>query len=125
MVLSLEQFLIDVEVFRRCKQAHRGILSTDEKWLEEVVASVGPGGHFTSEESTVKAVRSGEWYMSDTGLHEPYETWIKKGKPQLADEMRDKADAMLSSYESQPLSDDIERELTKLKNKVKQSVINK
>ena len=58
--------------------------------------------------------------MSDTGLHEPYENWIKKGKPLLADEMRDKADAMLSSYESLPLSDDIEQELTILKNKVKQ-----
>lgn len=125
MVLSLEQFLIDAEVFRRCKKAHRGIPGTDEKWLEDVIASIGPGGHFTAEESTVEALHAGEWYMSDTGLHEPYENWVKKGKPLLVDEMRDKVDAMLSSYESLPLSDDIERELTILKNKAKQSVENK
>jgi trimethylamine:corrinoid methyltransferase-like protein len=119
MVLSLEQFLIDAEVFRRCKKAHRGILGTDEKWLEDVIASIGPGGHFTAEESTVEALHTGEWYMSDTGLHDPYETWAQKGKPSLSDEMRDKADEMLSSYESLPLSDDIERELTKLKNRAK------
>jgi len=124
MVLSLEQFLIDVEIFKMCKKAHRGILSTDEKWLEDVISSVGPGAHFTAEESTVEAIHAGEWYMSDTGLHETYEAWVKNGKPHLTDEMRDKANAMLSSYESLPLSDEIEKELTVLKHNVEHSILN-
>src|SRR5210317_312512 len=46
MILSLEQMLIDTETFRMCKQAHRGIAAGDDKWLDDVLDQVGPGGQF-------------------------------------------------------------------------------
>ena len=125
MVLSFEQFMIDAEIFRMCRKAHRGIPGDDKKWLENVIALIGPGGHFTSEESTVEALYSGEWYMSDTGVHESYEGWVEAGKPLLMREMRDKINAMLSACECVPLPDDVERELSILQKKAEQCVQNK
>jgi trimethylamine:corrinoid methyltransferase-like protein len=114
MVLSLEQFLIDVEMFRMCRKAHSGMVSTDEKWLDGVISMVGPGGHFTAEESTVEAIRAGEWYIGDMGVHEPYEIWVQRGRPDLTEKLRSSIDHMLRGYESLPLSSEEEKELAKL-----------
>ncbi len=111
-------------IFRMCRKAHRGIPGDDKKWLENIIALIGPGGHFTAEESTVEALHSGEWYMSDTGVHESYERWAGAGKPLLINEMRDKIDAMLSACECVPLPDDVERELSILQKKAGQCVQN-
>ena len=51
MVFGLEQVLIDVEIFRMSRYAGRGIPVSDELWLDDVLARVGPGGHFISEGS--------------------------------------------------------------------------
>jgi len=63
MILSFEQLVIDAEVFRMSKQAHRGILANDEMRLDDVIQRVGPGGHFLGEKSTVANMRSGEWML--------------------------------------------------------------
>ena len=58
MILSLEQLLIDAETFRMCRQAHRGIETGAEKWLDDVIERTGPGGHFLDHPTTLNAVRS-------------------------------------------------------------------
>jgi len=44
MVLSFEQLLTGVEVFRMCKRARQGIATDEERWLEEVISVIGPRG---------------------------------------------------------------------------------
>ncbi len=114
MVLSLEQLVIDTEVFRLNIRAHQGINTEDDKWLDEVIRKVGPGGHFLGERSTVKNVRGGEWYISDFGLHESYETWKSAGKPSLLDEAHQKVKHLLATHKPLPLGQDIERELERI-----------
>jgi len=111
MILSLEQLLIDVEVFRMCRQARRGIVVDEGKWLENVIGRIGPGGNFLSERSTVDGIRGGEWYVSQLGLHDTFEGWDAVGRPGLLDEARDKVDHILSTHQPLPLSEDVEREL--------------
>jgi len=60
MILSFEQLVIDAEVFRMGKQAHRGILTNNEMWLDDVIQRVGPGGNLLGEKSTTANMRSGE-----------------------------------------------------------------
>ena len=67
MVLSLEQLLIDVEMFRMARRASQGINTEQDKWLEDVIDSVGPGGHFIEQRSTVAGIRSGEWHIPELG----------------------------------------------------------
>jgi trimethylamine--corrinoid protein Co-methyltransferase len=114
MILSLEQLLIDVEVFRMFTRARQGIAVDDGKWLEDVIDQVGPGGHFLAEMSTVRGIRSGRWYISRLGTHDSYEGWEAAGQPKLLEEAREKVNEILSSHELLPLDEDIERELEQI-----------
>jgi trimethylamine--corrinoid protein Co-methyltransferase len=111
MNLCLEQLLIDVEVFRLARQAQRGVVAAEDRWLEEEIARIGPGGHFTAERSTVRSLRSGEWYVSQFGLHDTFEAWEAAGRPALLQQAREKVEAILATHEPLPLDPEVEREL--------------
>lgn len=120
MVLSLEQLLIDVEVFRMARRAYQGIATDENKWLESVIDTVGPGGHFIGERSTVSNVRGGEWYISELGLHDTYEGWEAAGLPALLDEVRQRVDEILTTHEPLPLGEDVERELERIQKRAQE-----
>ncbi len=114
MILSFEQLLIDVEVFRMCKQAHRGIVANEDTWLEDIIDDIGPGGNFLSEYSTVDGIYDGEWYVSKFGLHDTFEAWEAGGRPTVLDEAREKVDHILTTHQPLPLDEDAERELDRI-----------
>lgn len=114
MVSSLEKILIDVETFRLVKHAHRGVNTSEDNWLTDVISEIGPGGNYLCEPSTVSSVRSDEWYISDFGSHETYDNWTAKGKKDVPEEARDKVNRILKSHEPLPLSDDVEKELDRI-----------
>lgn len=115
MVLSLEQMLIDTEIFRMCKQAHRGIVSGDDKWLADVIDRVGPGGHFLDHSTTVSAVRSNEWYINRLGVNASLEEWEAAGRPDVLEESREEVDRILSTHQPLALDEEIDRELERIR----------
>jgi trimethylamine--corrinoid protein Co-methyltransferase len=117
MILSQEQLLIDVEMFRMYKQAHRGIVTDEEKWLDDVIEQVGPGGNFLGQRSTRAGMRSGEWYIGKLGIHEAYETWEAAGKPTLREEVNERIDHILATHRPLPLGEDVEKELANIQSK--------
>jgi len=121
-ILGLEQLVIDAEVFRMCKQAHRGILTNDEMWLDEVIQRVGPGGHFLGEKSTVANIRSGEWLIAHLGIHDTQESWEMAGKKNVLEEAREKVENLLSTHKPLPLSDEVEKELDKIQKRANKSL---
>jgi trimethylamine--corrinoid protein Co-methyltransferase len=121
MILSLEQLVIDAEVFRMSKQAHRGILTDDAMWLDDVIQRVGPGGHFLGEKSTVVNIRSGEWMIPRLGVHDAQESWEMAGRKDILEEAREKVENLLSTHEPLPLSDEVEKELDKIQKRADQS----
>ena len=114
MVSSLEKILIDVETFRLARHAHRGVNTSEDNWLTDVISNVGPGGNYLCEPSTVSSLHSDDWYISDFGSHEAYESWIASGKKDILEEARDKVNRILGSHEPLPLGDDVEKELDKI-----------
>jgi trimethylamine--corrinoid protein Co-methyltransferase len=120
MVLSLEQLLVDVEMFRMARRARQGIATADEKWLDAVIHSAGPGGHFIEERSTVAGIRGGEWVLPDIGLHDTYERWAADGKRTLLDEVREKVNQILTTHDPLPLDKDAERELDRILDKARE-----
>jgi len=117
MILSQEQLLIDVEMFRMYKQAHRGIVTDEEKWLDNLIEQVGPGGNFLGQRSTRAGIRSGEWYIGKLGVHEAYETWEAAGNPTLREEVNEKIDHILATHRPLPLGEEVEQELAKIQKK--------
>jgi trimethylamine--corrinoid protein Co-methyltransferase len=123
MVLSFEQLLIDVEVFRICKRARQGMSAAGERWLEEVISVVGPGGNFLSEESTVRGVRGGEWCISQLGVHDTFEGWVAAGKPGLLEEARQKVEQILATHQPLPLPTEVERELDRIEERAREASV--
>jgi trimethylamine--corrinoid protein Co-methyltransferase len=121
MILSLEQLVIDTETFRMNKQAHRGIETGEDSWLDDVIQRVGPGGNFLSEKSTVTNMRSGEWLIPNIGTHESRESWVNMGKTKVIEEARETVDTLLAEYEPMPLPPEVEKELECIEQRAKEA----
>ena len=114
ITLSLEQLIIDLEVFRLSKRMHRGIATDTGDWLEDVITDVGPGGHYLGEPSTVKGVRGDEWYICQLGMHDSFEAWDAAGRQTLMEEAREIVNQVLATHEPLPLGEDVEQELQRI-----------
>jgi trimethylamine--corrinoid protein Co-methyltransferase len=119
MILSLEQLMIDVEVYRMLRRARQGIDVDDDRWLTGIIDQVGPGGDFISDHSTVKGIRGGEWYVSRFGVHNTYEGWEAAGRPGLLEEARRKVNKTIHGHEPLPLGEEVERELEQIQNRAR------
>jgi trimethylamine--corrinoid protein Co-methyltransferase len=124
MTLSLEQLLIDVEVFRMCKRAHQGIAADAADWLEDVITAVGPAGTYIGERSTATRAHGGEWYIPRLGVHDTFEHWDGAGRPTLVEEARDKVKQTVASHRPLPLDEDVERELRRIHMRAQESCDN-
>jgi trimethylamine--corrinoid protein Co-methyltransferase len=122
MILSLEQLVIDAEMFRMNKQAHRGIKAEEDTWLDDVIQRVGPGGNFLGEKSTRANIRSGEWLTPRLGKHGSFNAWKDAGKKDVLEEAREKVETLLSTHTPLPLSEDVEAELDRIQKRAKESV---
>ncbi len=114
MTLSIEQLMLDVEVYRRCRRLHQGIVDRESQWLESVINEVAPGGNFLAKPSTRDAVRSGEWYIERMGVHETFDAWEAAGRPEILSQVREQAEKALLENPPLPLSKEVERELDKI-----------
>jgi len=114
MVSSLEQMYLNVEIFRLARHAHRGIDTSNEKWVMDEIERVGPGGNYLGERTTVESIRNGEWYLSEIGTHISFEDWTAGDKKGVRSEIREKVAEILDAYEPLPLGEDVEKELEKI-----------
>ena len=122
MILSFEQLLIDIEIFRMNRQAHRGIPTGESQWLDEVIERVGPAGNFLGERSTRDGIRSGAWLINRLGVHEPIRAWEEAGRPRVEDEAKEKVASILATHKPLPMDEDIQRELDKICERAKMAV---
>ena len=111
LVLSLEQIVLDVEMFRMARFARSGMPVADELWLDDVLERVAPAGTFIGEPSTRRNARGGEWYVSDFGLHDSYEAWQAGGAPDTLAQARARVDEILAGHEDHPYPDDVQAAL--------------
>lgn len=97
MTASLEQMIIDAEIFEHCKRMHQGIDVCDEKDYFEDIKAVAQGGHFLKQKSTRKAFRSNEFYNSKLIPGESYETWKENGSKDMFEYAHDKVAEILAA----------------------------
>jgi trimethylamine--corrinoid protein Co-methyltransferase len=114
MIFSPEQFIIDLEILRRCKRLAQGIGTEPEKWLGEVISLVGPGGNFLAQRSTRTALRAGELYLANMGFHESYENWEAQERPDILEEAGDLYLNITATHQPLPFSEEVEKELRQL-----------
>jgi trimethylamine---corrinoid protein Co-methyltransferase len=120
-IFSPEQLVIDTEVIRRCKRLSRGIESSDDKWLRDVITEVAQGGNYLKHPSTRKLVRSGEVYNSKLGHHGSYKQWKEAGSPEIVAEIWQEIDKLLASEPAVVIPEDAMRELENLEKRARNS----
>jgi trimethylamine--corrinoid protein Co-methyltransferase len=120
MTLSIEQLMLDVEVYRRCRRLHQGVVDHEGQWLEAIISEISPGGNFLAKPSTRDAVRSGEWYLERMGVHETYEAWEAAGRPELLSQVREQVEKALQENPPLPLSKEVEQEIDKIEKQARQ-----
>lgn len=113
-LLSIDQMLMDVEVFRRCERMRQGISTQADAWLDELLADRGPGANFVSQKSTLKALRSGGFYLSSLGFHGTLDEWQSAGKPDVLDELAERRHSILEKHRPMPLDPALDREFERL-----------
>jgi trimethylamine:corrinoid methyltransferase-like protein len=111
--------LMDVEIFRRCARLHEGIHTPADRWLDSVVAEVGPGGNFLNQKSTLQSLRDGKFYLSEMGFHDTYENWKKAGMPDIVDQIQEVTRKVLKNHQPLPLDPHADRELVRLESRVR------
>jgi trimethylamine--corrinoid protein Co-methyltransferase len=72
--------------------------------MVDVVADVGPGGHFLRSRETRKHLRTGELYVPRHLLREPYETWSTARESEVQRAVAE-VEAILVSHRPKPLPD--------------------
>jgi trimethylamine---corrinoid protein Co-methyltransferase len=113
-ILCLEQMVMDVEVFRLCERLHEGFLTTEDRWLDEILQDAGPGANFLGQKSTLQALHEGRFYLSQMGFHGTYEKWKAAGMPDIVDEIQDVTRSILKKHHPLPLDQDVDAELERL-----------
>jgi trimethylamine--corrinoid protein Co-methyltransferase len=96
IMLSFEQLVIDIEIFRLARQGRAGVPIDDELWLDDVLTRVGPGGTFIGEPSTRRNIRAGEWLLSDFGNRDTFETWQAAGGLSTVEAARARVEEILA-----------------------------
>jgi len=111
MILSLEQILIDVEVYRMSRRLHQGVAGGAEQMMDSAFAETPPGGHFVDHPSSLKAVRGDTLYISRLERFESLEEWETMGRPDMLDNAREAVDRILADHQPLPLDAAVLREL--------------
>jgi trimethylamine--corrinoid protein Co-methyltransferase len=122
-LLVLEQIVVDHEIACMCKRYRDGIDVSDAKDYLADVAAAGPGGHFITRPSTLKACRSEEFFMPALCDRNSYEMWESLGRPDVYDQARKKVVEILSSPPKNPLPDDVVGQLEEIMRKAARELV--
>ena len=117
-ILSLEQMMMDVEIFRRCARLSAGFSTQDQQRFDDLIESQGPGGSFVGQKATLQALHNGSFYIGNLGYRGTYEHWTAAGAPDIGDELYAQIGETLASHEPPRLDAHIERALRGLAQRV-------
>jgi trimethylamine---corrinoid protein Co-methyltransferase len=114
MVCSAEMLVMGDEIVGMAKRFIRGFEVNAETLARDVIAQVGPGGHYLQTDHTYNYFR-GELWRPTLLTRRPYDEWQAAGSKDMEQRVREKTEAIVAEQKVQPLSDKILAMLHKLK----------
>jgi len=112
--LVLEQLVVDDEIARLCRRVRQGVDCSPEKDFTADLAKFGPGGNFLAARNTLKAPRSGEFYLPCLIERSTYEGWLSLARPDVYTKARDIVSGILSAPLVDPLPEAVSQALDDL-----------
>ena len=105
-VMSMEEAVIDLEMWTFVLRMLRGIDASPASLGKEAMREVGPGGMFLSHRETLSKFRTELW-LPTLGQRQAYEKWMKEGSSGISQRARARALELSSRPTRNPLSKDI------------------
>ena len=103
---SLEKLVLDNEYCGAAYRLIKGIDVDDIALATDVIAKVGPGGHFLAERHTRENLRKERFFPSDVLDRLSPDSWKRAGSLDSTYRAREKAGKILEEHEPYPLPED-------------------
>lgn len=111
LTISLEQLLIDDEICGSVYRVLKGIKVNDNTIAKDIIASVGPGGHYLGQKHTIEYLDK-EHYFPKLSSRESRKDWELAGSKDLWAVAREKVKDILKKHEPRPLDRGVDRQLS-------------
>jgi trimethylamine--corrinoid protein Co-methyltransferase len=111
LTVAYEQYVIDNDINGMALRALRGIEVSPETLAEEVVASVGPGGHYLTHAHTLAHVRSNEYFVPATADRRSRSAWEAGGSRDARERAREIARSILAQPRERFVSPEVDRRI--------------
>jgi len=110
LAFSYEKFVMDDELCGMMRHYKQGVNVTPETLAYDVIANVGAGGHYLSEEQTVKLCRT-EFWMPKLADRNGIESWWGGEQLDTTARARQRWQDLLAKHEDPAIDAAIEKEL--------------
>ena len=107
---SLAKLVLDAELIAQAKRFIMPMNPTRERLAVEVIAEVGPGGHYIEHPHTLEHFRS-EFFVDSIFQSLTYEQWGASGRNDAVNLAHEKARALIEAYERPPMDQGLEAEI--------------
>jgi len=118
----MEMAVISDEIASYVDRLLKGVQVNDETLAVDLIRSVGPGGHFLSQEHTRNSLKRGEMWLSELFNRESREKWKRQGGKDLREVAREKAKKLLAEHFASPLSNDVKNRLAEILKKAEREL---
>ena len=107
---SLAKIMLDIEIVTLARRYLSPFRTDREALAPDVIAAVGPGGHFIEHEHTLENYRNE--FLTESLFRSPdYEKWKAAGKKVVVHLAREKALSLIEEYERPPIDPGLEEEV--------------
>jgi len=110
MSASLDQVVLDAEVYEHARAYLRRFEINDDTLALDVIHKVGPGGHFLGEKHTLEHFKKEIWSrtMDDTFILDP----MSKGS--FSERAKTKVREILSIHKAPPIKEAVHKEMERI-----------
>jgi len=110
MSASLDQLVLDAEVYEHARAYLRRFEVNDDTLALDVIHKVGPGGHFLSEKHTLEHFKKEIWSrtMDDTFILDPM------SKDSFSERAKTKVREILSIHKAPPIEETVHKEMERI-----------
>jgi trimethylamine---corrinoid protein Co-methyltransferase len=111
---SLEQIVLDAEMFAYCKRIGRGIMVNEKSLALETITRVGHKGEYMAEENTLTSLGSGEHWEPTVSNRAVYENWKNGGKNSVLERAGQEVRSILKKHTPPELDSNRQREIARI-----------
>ncbi len=116
MVCSCAMMVLGDEIIQWVKRFTAGIDVNAQTLATDVIAAVGPGGHFMTEKHTIDHMRKEVW-QPELFFKDSYDAWISQGSTTLEQRADEMVADILKNHQPEPLAEDIILKIAEIRKK--------